>query len=98
MIFHIAQRGAWDEARRKGRYESPSLEADGFIHCSEHEQVPAVLRRFFEGERDLVLLAIDPRQLHAAVRYEPAADGTGIYPHVYGPLNLEAVVGVLSLG
>lgn len=52
-----------------------------------------MLERYFAGRDDLVLLEIDPARLRAELKYEPAPDGE-LFPHVYGPLNIDAVVGV----
>jgi uncharacterized protein (DUF952 family) len=92
------------EATRLGSYGAPSLESDGYIHCSTSRQVLPVARQFYGGQTGLVLLVIDPRRLTSVVKWErPAEDlpPSGIpegqaFPHVYGPLNLEAVVGVLD--
>ena len=91
-LFHITTQAAWVEARTGGEYRAPSLETQGFIHLSTEVQWPLTLKRFFAGQRHLVLLVIDPAKLHAQVRFEPAhADS---FPHLFGPLNLEAVVEV----
>ena len=92
-------------ASRKGIYEDPSLASAGFIHCSTGAQVLPVARQFYQGQSGLVLLAIDPKRLTGVLKWEPAADGplpagipgTDRFPHVYGPINLEAVIRVLDL-
>nr|HEX4313087.1 DUF952 domain-containing protein [Kofleriaceae bacterium] len=94
-LFHITTRAAWDAARAAGDYRAASLATEGFIHLSTETQWPRTLQRFFAGQRDLVLLAIDPAALRAAVRFE-AADGEP-FPHLYGPLNSDAVVEVVAL-
>lgn len=77
-----------------GRYSRKS----GFIHCSKVEQVLAVANRLFVGESSLLLLEIDPEKLSAELKYEDGGDGDGeFYPHLYGPLELEAVVRVFEL-
>lgn len=102
-ILHITTREAWEAARSSGEYRAPSLAGEGFIHCSTADQVLRVANALFAGARDLVLLHIDPAALHAPLRYEPPAHtpdqpvettGTERFPHVYGPINLEAVVRV----
>ena len=89
MIVHICDTLAWDEAKRAGEYRPPSLDAEGFIHSSLPEQVLGVANRFYAGQKDLLLLWIDPQRLRASIHYEPA-DGE-LFPHIYGPLNLDAV-------
>ena len=86
---------------------SPSLATDGFIHCCTDAQLPAVVERFHHGRHDLVALYIEPQLLHAQVKWEAPAHPDGSpntadeeverYPHVYGPINLGAVVGARPL-
>jgi uncharacterized protein (DUF952 family) len=92
MIVHICERAAWVQAREIGEYRPVSLAAEGFIHASEPPQVLEVANRYYAGKQDLLLLWIDPQRLRPELRYEPA-DGE-LYPHIYGALNLEAVVAV----
>ncbi|MEZ0395441.1 MAG: DUF952 domain-containing protein [Anaerolineales bacterium] len=99
IVLHITSRSAWQAARMAGFYAADSLEGQGFIHCSLPSQVLRVANNLFRGRDDLVLLVIDPARLTAPLKWEPAADlATEIFPHLYGPLNLEAVVDVLPLG
>lgn len=91
-LFHICDRADWQEAQAQGEYRPSSLAQEGFIHCSTPEQVVATANRFYHERRGLVLLTIDPRRVRPEVRFEPA-DGS-LFPHVYGPLNLDAVVDV----
>jgi uncharacterized protein (DUF952 family) len=95
MIFHITQRARWDEAQRLRVYRGDTLDTEGFIHCSEADQVLRSANKFYTGQHGLVLLGIDPSRLHSELRYEPASDGQQ-YPHIYGPLNPDAVVQTLG--
>jgi uncharacterized protein (DUF952 family) len=92
MIVHLCERTAWDVALSQGSYQAVSLEKEGFIHASRPEQALATANRFFRGQSGLVVLWIDPQRLKAPLRLE-AADGD-TFPHIYGPLNLDAVVAV----
>ena len=93
-IVHICSRSAWEAALKSGTYQAESLVASGFIHCSLPSQILGVANRYYQGQNDLVLLWIDPHRLQAEVRWE--AGEAGIYPHVYGPINLESVTAVLD--
>lgn len=93
MIFHITEREAWKTAQTQGSYRAPSLASEGFIHFSKSDQVIDTANRFYKGQSGLVLLQIDPQRLEADLRYE-AVLGHGTFPHLYGPLNLEAVTTV----
>ena len=100
-LYHITSREAWIEATRRGSYRAASLEAEGFIHCSTAAQVLPVARQFYGGQRGLVLLVIEPRRLEAEVRWERSNAPEGVpeeasFPHVYGEINLEAVVQTLD--
>lgn len=93
-IVHICNLSDWKSAQVRGIYEAGSLAADGFIHCSMPAQVLSTANRYYSGCPDLVLLWIDPGQLISEVRWE-ASQG-GIFPHVYGPINLKAVTAALD--
>lgn len=105
MIYHITSRQAWSEARQRGDYRAESLETDGFIHCSTEEQVVPVAEYLFGGEQDLLLLMIEPSRLASDLKWESPAEGTpppgvaegSLFPHIYGPINLDAVVKVYDL-
>jgi uncharacterized protein (DUF952 family) len=105
MIYHIASRSAWSEARGRGDYRAESLETQGFIHCSTEEQVVPVTQQFYSGQHDLLLLVIEPALLEPDLKWEPPAEGApppgvaegDLFPHVYGPINLDAIVRVFDL-
>ena len=94
-IFHIAEADAWIDARRTGAYREStlgkSLDDVGFIHCSFRHQVEAVANRAYGGREHLVLLVIDPAKVTAEIRTENLDGGADPYPHIYGPLNVDAV-------
>jgi uncharacterized protein (DUF952 family) len=102
MILHILSRSEWEFARRQGDYRPPSLAAEGFIHCSTIAQVIDTANLFYPGQRDLLLLLIDERKLTAPLKFEAPADSRdarprALFPHVYGPLNLDAVIDAVEL-
>lgn len=93
MILHICPSAAWRDVT-DGQYRCSSLETEGFIHCSTVEQVVEVADYLFRGTRGLILLMIDPARVVPQIRYEDAGNGK-FYPHIYGPLNADAVVATL---
>ncbi len=103
-IIHITTRKAWIDATRLGQYSSPSLESEGFIHASTLKQVLPVAAQYYQGQSGLVLLEIDPKRLTSQVKWEAPSGGTpppGVpegdaFPHIYGPINLDAVVQVID--
>ena len=81
-------------ASQIGEYRAASLELEGFIHFSRPEQVLRVANAYYPGQLDLVLLWIDPQKLAAELRWE--SSDWDIFPHLYGALNLDAVVKVVD--
>jgi uncharacterized protein (DUF952 family) len=97
-IYHVTTAGEWNTAQEKGRYESPSLAAEGFIHCSaDEQQVQGVLERYFKGKTNLVKLVIDTTKLTSPFIYEWSPSTADTFPHVYGPINPDAVTDVIKL-
>lgn len=94
-IIHIADRANWEKSKQAGIYTVPSLETEGFIHCSLPYQIPLVANHNFKGQKDLVLLEIDISQLKHQVKFEDLYNINEDYPHLYGPLNLDAVTRVI---
>jgi len=92
VIYHIAEGEAWDAAQAEGAYMADSLATDGFIHCSTPAQVLDVAESFYRGRKGLVLLTIDTSRVQAEIRYENLEGEAELYPHLYGSLNLDAVV------
>lgn len=106
MIYHITTRKSLDEAQSRGYYQAPSLESEGFIHCSARHQILGVANDFYREQSDLLLLCIDENRLGAPLVWEApahpnpdqaeqAADDS-VFPHIYGVLNLDAVIGAFD--
>ena len=96
-IYHVSSAADWNEAKSKGYYEHPSLKAEGFIHCSQEHQVAGVLERYFAGQTDLLKLVIDTDKLTSKFVFDWSPSTQDTFPHVYGPINTEAVTAVISL-
>src|SRR5208283_3257972 len=103
MIVHIVKRSEWADGVARGTYAPASLRAEGFIHCSTIAQVIDTANRFYRGQNGLVVLCIDERRLKAELKYEaptkayresPAGE---MFPHLYGELNVDAIVRVVEL-
>src|SRR3954467_967958 len=91
LIFHMCRKDEWEEARSRGAYAGSSQDrADRFIHFSTAEQLPGSARKHRAGQPDIVLLAVDPAPLGAALKWEPSRGGA-FFPHLYGPLPVTAV-------
>jgi uncharacterized protein (DUF952 family) len=98
MIYHIVPREAWAAAEAAGIYRGDTLDAEGFIHFSTREQVLYVADARFKAHTGLLLLAVDESKLEAELKYEPpyenAPEALGLFPHLYGALNMDAVTQV----
>jgi uncharacterized protein (DUF952 family) len=91
IILHVTKRERWEEARRDGVYRGDTLGSQGFIHCSTPEQIVKVANALFYAQEGLVLLCINVDRVESEIRYETTGEGDK-YPHIYGPLNVDAVV------
>ena len=98
MIYHVVTENNWQKALQtagsggQGFYEAESLAAEGFIHASKADQVQGVLTRYYKAQTNLILLHIDETKLTAPLKMELAASVNEQFPHIYGRLNLDAVV------
>jgi uncharacterized protein (DUF952 family) len=103
MILHITSKQDWSDAQTRGEYTAPSLATEGFIHFSTNKQALHVANAFYRGRTDLVLLVVDETRFKPELKWEapagPPADNISeadLFPHLYGPLNLDAVTSVLD--
>lgn len=91
FIYHIVLPEKWKTVKNASSYSAATLETEGFIHCSYDHQLDAVIGRYYANEPELVVLTIDPAKLTSELVSEPSTGGEE-YPHIYGPINLDAVV------
>ena len=94
-IYHLVSRTVWENAP-EGPYHAASLATEGFIHCSNGNQVGGSANKFYATEAELRLLAIDPELLTSPLRDEEGRPGE-LFPHIYGPINRDAIVEVIRL-
>jgi uncharacterized protein (DUF952 family) len=97
VIYHIALASDWDAAIEAGEYRvstvGRTLEEEGFIHASFANQVRAVADAHYAAVREpLVLLAVDERRLNVPLQVDAVPGRAEGYPHLYGPLDVAAVV------
>ncbi|RNL79798.1 DUF952 domain-containing protein [Nocardioides marmorisolisilvae] len=98
-IFHLALATDWAAAQEAGDYRistlGRTLEQEGFLHASREDQWRATKQRFYaDVPEPLVLLEIDPALLTSELRIDEVPEAGDSFPHIYGPLNLDAVVAV----
>ena len=96
MIYHLALAADWAAAQGEGNdYRISSLgrhlDDIGFIHCSFPHQLQRVADTYYRARTDVVLLTIDRSKVTSPIREENTEGGTDLYPHIYGPLNVDAV-------
>jgi len=80
----------WPRIQQAGIYRPNSLKTIGFIHCARAKQLFYVANTFFKG-KSKIFLVIDPKRLTSPIKYEGTLS-SNLYPHVYGPINLDAVI------
>ena len=105
MIYHLTFRKFWKRALATGPFRADSLDREGFIHCSTAAQLVPVATQFFPNRRKLTILVIDETRLTSPVKWEKPADGVpppGLpdsekFPHIYGPIDFDAVVKTLDM-
>ena len=102
QLFHVVLPEDWESAQRSGAYvwstRGMTLEDVGFVHLSYEHQWLGVIERFYADRPDALVLVLDPALLGAEVRDEPAVEGGELFPHLYGPLPLDAVVAIADVG
>ncbi len=94
MIYHIADESSWKKAYDDGQYEHPSLEREGFIHTCSQNQIAGVRNRYYNYSGELTLLHIDESLVSSMIKYELSPSVNEIFPHVYGPINVDAITKV----
>jgi len=96
-VLHMAPLDRWEQAAAhpQGDYTDPSLEAEGFIHCSTHKQALIPANERFAGRDDLVLLLIDLQLVPSRTLFEDCYETGQAFPHIYGPIPVTAAVQVV---
>lgn len=94
-ILHLCSQQDWEAAQAAGEFHPNSLKIEGFIHCSRPEQILDVANRYYRGTLDLVLLNIMREQVIPEIVWERS--GKDDFPHIHGPINIDAIAGVLPL-
>lgn len=102
MIYHLAFKKDWDQAQTRGEYRQSTkgrtLEEQGFIHgCAKPAQVDQVANAFYRGDSNLLVLIIDEAKVRSEVRHDPVPGFDTPLPHIYGPLNPDAVIDAVPL-
>ncbi len=97
MLYHLVSQFYFEGQPADEPYAPASLFEEGFIHLSATPaQVTWVANAFYVDVSDLVALVIDEALLASPVQWDETPDGR--FPHLYGPLDREAIVDILALG
>jgi len=97
LLFHIAPKDQWHSQQRYGLYRPDLREGEGFIHCSTASQVKKVADTKFAGQKNLYLIVIDRNLIISPVKMKDTSGEEEPFPHIYGPLNLDAVLDKIRL-
>lgn len=97
IIYHITTPQEWEVAINQGFYQAPSLAIEGFIHCATETQIEGVLHRYFSEKNNLIKLVIDTSKLIYPLQYDMSPSLQESFPHIYGVINLDAVVDKIIL-
>jgi uncharacterized protein (DUF952 family)/ribosomal protein S18 acetylase RimI-like enzyme len=101
QLFHITDRATWTAAQQAGEYRMSTrdvtLAEQGFIHCSLPHQLRGVAERLYGDADDLVVLVIDSAALSAPVRYQAPGPTDESFPHIHGPVPIDAVADVITV-
>lgn len=98
IIFHIAQSSDVQRRQTNDDYHCASLTQEGFIHCCDRNQLAGVVGRYYQDIDDVQLLLIDVNKLVPALIHENTVGGSELFPHIYGPINADAIIEAVPFG
>lgn len=96
-LYHLATPVEWADHQKNGIIDTPSLDAEGFIHCSWGTQVEGTVQKHFAGVEALVALKLDPEVLGSKLIEEDSYGSGQKFPHCYGPIAIRAVLSVVQI-
>ncbi len=97
FVYHVTTPEKWAEAQMMGQFKTDTLATEGFIHCSTSEQVAGVLDRYYNGQENLIKLKIQKDKVERPLIFELAGSIDEVFPHIHGPINLDAIVEVTKI-
>lgn len=96
FIYHVISQIDWNEISESEFYAPDSLIREGFIHFSNEDQIPGVIERYYKDQTGLLVIKVDVNKLKSNLLIEKVPD-TGLFPHLYGKLNLDSVIGAFKI-
>lgn len=96
VTYHLSPREVWEAQQAQPEYLPEAFAQDGFIHCTDGlDRLVEIANMFYTGDpREYVTLILDTEKLTSRVQYD---DPDQHFPHIYGPLNTDAVIGQLKV-
>lgn len=96
FIYHVISQIDWNGISESEFYAPDSLTSEGFIHFSYKDQIPGVIERYYKDQSNLLVIKVEVNKLKSNLLLEKVPD-TGLFPHLYGKLNLDSVIGVYQI-
>lgn len=94
-IYLLRSKADYEAGLRAGFIDDASLKTSGFIHASPQDQLTRVANKYYRSITEVICCVIETAKVDAVIKWEPATGG--LYPHIYGPLNMDAVAWVVPL-
>jgi uncharacterized protein (DUF952 family) len=91
IIYHFAAIEEWEAQVKNEEYFPSAFLQEGFVHCSNRNQLEGVIKRYFKNIEKVYLITIDTKKLVAVLKIEQASNGN-FFPHIYGKINKSAIV------
>jgi uncharacterized protein (DUF952 family) len=96
FIYKFCTKSVWLEIKKKGKYKGSKKDLeDGYIHFSGEDQVKGTIKKFYQNQKDLILLKVDAFKLKNLL-WEQASDGN-MFPHLYSSLDVSNVVDEIEI-
>lgn len=95
IIYLLMNKATFETSQKTGTFAPESLQTEGFIHASPMNQLSRVANKYYSNTDDLYVLSCELGKIKAEVKWEPATGG--LYPHIYGEFNMDAVVEVTQV-
>ena len=97
IIAEVMIKSEWEKVKDQISFDTPSLKEEGFIHCSNINQVCRVADKHYSGVSELLVLCIDTEKLFSEVVLEDLKNTGEDYPHIYGEINTSSIIKVFQL-
>jgi uncharacterized protein (DUF952 family) len=111
LIYHLVAAADYRAQPFDQPYQTATLVEEGFIHCTAGlELLVQVANDYYATlAGELLVLEIDPGRLAAPLKFEPPLPPHGsedsvpveyrdhLFPHIYGPLNRDAIRRIFAL-